>query len=209
MARLLHVSASPRGERSRSLQVAEALVEEYRRLHPEDEIQRLDVFTRELPPFDGPALQAKYNIMQQQGSSEEEQRAWGQVEALIEEFKSADKYVFSLPMWNFAVPYKLKHLFDVIVQPGYTFSFDPEKGYSGLLTGKPVAAVYARGGEYSSPEAAQLDFQKPYLETILGFIGLVDVRPVVVEPTLVGGPDAAQQRVREAIERAREVAAAL
>ena len=24
-------------------------------------------------------------------------------------FKSADKYIVSLPMWNFGIPYKLKH----------------------------------------------------------------------------------------------------
>lgn len=45
------------------------------------------------------------------------------VEDVIEQFTAADKYLFSLPMWNFGIPYKLKHYIDVIVQPGYTFSF--------------------------------------------------------------------------------------
>ena len=42
----------------------------------------------------------------------------------------------------------MKHLIDVIVQPGLTFSFSPTEGYKGLVTGKKAAAVYARGGAY-------------------------------------------------------------
>ena len=77
-------------------------------------------------------------------------KAWKRVTGVIERFKSADWYLFSLPMWNFGVPYVLKHLIDVIVQPGLTFSFSPTEGYKGLVTGKKAVAVYARGGAYGS-----------------------------------------------------------
>jgi FMN-dependent NADH-azoreductase len=204
MARVVHIAASPRGDRSKSLQVARAFLQEYRRREPDDEISEINVFTMELPDFDGPALQAKYNILHGQESGEIERTAWSQVEAVIADFKAADKYVVSLPMWNFGIPYRMKHYFDVIVQPGYTFSFDPQEGYAGLVTGRPVIAIYARGGEYA--EAAQLDLQKPYIETILGFIGLTDVRSIVVEPTLAGGPDRAAERIQQALAKAKELA---
>jgi len=206
MAQVLHVSASPRGDRSKSLQVAFALLEEYGLRHPEDDVVHRDLFAAELPPFDGPVLQAKYNILHGQESAETEREAWRAVESVIEEFTSADKYVFSVPMWNFGIPYKLKHYFDVLVQPGYTFSFDPEKGYSGLVTGKPVVAIYARGGEYASGDAARLDLQKPYLETILAFVGLAGVHSIVIEPTLAGGPDVAEARLEQAIAEAKRLA---
>jgi putative NADPH-quinone reductase len=32
-------------------------------------------------------------------------------------------------MWNFGIPYKLKHYIDVLTQPGQTFNFDPTTGY--------------------------------------------------------------------------------
>ncbi len=206
MARVLHISASPRGDRSKSFQVAQTFLEGYRSRTPDDEIAHLDLFATELPPFDGLVLQAKYNILHGQQSTEAEREAWRAVESVVEEFTSADKYVFSLPMWNFGIPYKLKHYFDVLVQPGYTFSFDPENGYSGLVTGKPIVAIYARGGEYASAEAAHLDLQKPSVDTILGFIGLTDVRSVVIEPTLAGGPDLADERLQQAIAQAKELA---
>jgi FMN-dependent NADH-azoreductase len=41
---------------------------------------------------------------------------------------------------------------------------------------------------------------------MLGFIGLTDVRVLVVEPTLAGGPELAKQKRAEAIEKAKEMA---
>jgi FMN-dependent NADH-azoreductase len=99
-------------------------------------------------------------------------------------FKSADKYLISLPMWNFSIPYKLKHYIDLIVHRGLTFSFTPGKGYKGLVTGKPLAAVYARGGAYSPGSGAESwDQQSKYLKHIFGFIGFTDIREIFVEPT--------------------------
>jgi len=108
-------------------------------------------------------------------------------------------------MWNFGIPYRLKQYIDLLVQPSYTFAFDPEKGYSGLVTGKPAFVAYARGGEYAEgTEAAAFDFQKKYLETVLGFIGFTEIQSVVVEPTLHGGPEVAKEKREAAIEKARE-----
>ena len=50
------------------------------------------------------------------------------------------------------------------------------------------------------------DLQKKYLELILALIGFSDIRSVVVEPALAGGPDIAEQRRAEAIEKARRIA---
>jgi FMN-dependent NADH-azoreductase len=207
MSKLLYIQASPRGERSRSVAVADAFVEAYRGAHPDDEIATLNVCTADLPPFDGLALQAKYTILHGKDHTPEELDAWKAVEAAIQQFKSADKYVFAVPMWNFGIPYRLKHYIDILVQPTYTFSFSPEEGYSGLVTGKPVFLAYARGGDYpEGTEAQAMDFQRKYLETILGFIGLTDIRSVIVQPTLMGGPDVAAQRQDEAIAKARQIA---
>src|SRR3990172_7457267 len=152
MATVLPVVASPRGERSYSRRVARAFLEAYRRQSPEDKTVDLDLSTAELPTIDGLVLQAKYNLLHGRNHTTAQRRAWSEVEAVIDRFKAADKYVFSLPMWNFGIPYILKNFFELLFQPGYTFAFDPKKGFSGLLTAKPVAAIYARGGEYSAPD---------------------------------------------------------
>lgn len=207
MSRLLYIKASPRNERSHSIAVADAFVAAYKESHPEDEVVTVDLFEVELPAFDGFALQAKYTILNGENPSGDEKSAWRAVEQVIEEFKSADKYVIATPMWNFSIPYKLKHYIDVIVQPGYTFSYSPEEGYSGLVTGKPVFVAYARGGEYhAGSEAEDLDMQSKYLNLILGFIGFTDIRSLMVEPTLMGGPEVAAQKRTDTVAKAKEMA---
>ena len=207
MSKLLYIQASPRAGRSHSMAVADAFVEAYRENNPNDEIATLDIFKRDLVPFDGLAVQAKYTILHGQRHSQEEMNAWKAVEAIIEEFKSADKYVMAVPMWNFGIPYRLKHYIDIIVQPGYTFSYTPEEGYRGLVTGKPVFVAYARGGEYPpGTDYEAFDLQKRYLEMILGFMGFTDIRSIVVDPTLMGGPEVAKAKRESAIEKARQMA---
>ncbi len=207
MSKILYIQASPRIQRSHSIAVADAFVESYEQTHADDEIMTLNLFETSLPSFDGLAVQAKYTILHGKSHSEEEFRAWKNVEHVIAQFTSADKYVLATPMWNFNIPYRLKQYIDILVQPGYTFSYSEDKGYEGLVTGKPLLAVYARGGEYpAGSEAEAFDFQSKYVELIFGFMGFTDVRSVVVEPTLQGGPDVAKTRVREAIDRAKEMA---
>ena len=207
MSKLLYLKASPRGERSHSVTVADAFVASYKESHPEDEVVTIDLFERDLPAFDGFALQAKYSILGGQSPSGDEKAAWGAIEQVIEEFTSADKYVVATPMWNFSLPYKLKHYIDVIVQPGYTFNYSPETGYSGLVTGKPVFIAYARGGEYPvGSDAEGFDFQSKYLNLAFGFIGFTDIRTLMIEPTLMGGPEVAEQKRAEALEKARSMA---
>jgi len=186
MSELLHIQASPRKSRSSSLAVAQEFVAAYRAANPGDKIEIWDLWNTALPEFDGAAM---YTIMHGETPSEKETEAWNEVRQVFERFASADKYLISVPMWNFGIPYRLKHLIDVITQPGLAFRFSPGSGYEGLVKNKPVVVVYARGGEYSSAEQGRrFDFQKPYIETLLGFIGFADIESIVVEPTL-GPPD--------------------
>ena len=186
MSKLLHIQSSPRGDRSASIQVARHFLEVYRAKHPGDTVELLDLWQTSLPEFNGATINAKYAVMHGQKPTGDEIRAWEVVTKLAEHFKSADKYLFSLPMWNFGIPYKLKHFIDVLVQPGLAFSFTPDGGYKGLVTGKPAVAIYARGGAYGPGSGAEAyDSQSSYLKQILGFIGITGIKEVFVEPTAV------------------------
>lgn len=192
MSKLLYIESSPRKERSKSIRVSHAFLDSYRQANPNDEVTVIDLWEKKLPEFDGYTIDAKYQVMHGQGFDALQQSAWQAVVDLCNEFKSADKFLFSLPMWNFGIPYKLKHYIDIIAQPGQTFSFDPAKGYSGLVTGKPVAVVYARGGAYSNDATKGLDFQKGYMDLLLGFIGFTNIQSILVEPTLAAPIDVAK-----------------
>ena len=190
MSKLLHIQGSPMNDRSFSARAARAFLEAYRKAHQADTVETLDIWTADLPAFDGTAASGKYKVMRGLPHADAEARAWSRVVETINHFKSFDKYLVSTPMWNFSIPYRLKQYLDVLVQPGLTFSFDPKTGYSGLVTGRPVQLIAARGGEYPQGSgAAAMDHQRPYLELILGFIGFADIRTLVVEPTLAPGAD--------------------
>lgn len=199
MAKVLYIEASPRKKRSSSIAVANTFLESYKAHNPRDEIHTVDLWKKELPAFDEDAIDAKFAIMHKQPHTAAEAAAWKAVVDVIEEFKSADKYVISLPMWNFGIPYKLKHYIDVLVQPGLTFSFSPAEGYKGLVTGKKIQLIYARGGAYGSGTGAEfLDLQTSYMKTILGFIGFDAIGSILVEPTLAGTPDEKEKMLKAA-----------
>lgn len=207
MSKVLYIKASPMGKLSYSTAVADAFVEAYKKSHPKDNVKVLDVFAGKLPEFDFLAASGKYKIIHGKPHSAEEKQAWEKVVAVIEEFKSADKFVFAVPMWNFSIPYRLKQYIDIIVQPGLTFSTDEKGNYIGLVKNKPVFIAYARGGRYppgSQQEA--FDLQKKYWELILAFMGLSNIRSVIVEPTLMEGPEVAQKQKVQAIEKAKGIA---
>lgn len=209
MALLLYIQASPRIDRSYSIAVANAFVQCYKQTHPKDRVRTINLFKAQIPAFDGPTLQAKYDIMHGRSKDPTATKAWGLVEKAIGIFKSADRYLFAVPMWNFGIPYRLKHYLDVIIQPGYTFAVS-EAGYKGLVTGRPAVVVYARGGSYQegSPVEAY-DLQTRYLELALRFMGIEQIHSIIVEPTLAGGPDQASQARQQAVEKARQIAARL
>ena len=209
MGSILYIKASPRTETSYSVAVADAFVDAYRQKNPADEIRTVDIFERPLPAFDLPVVTAKYRIMDGEEHSPEDRRVWSEVVSVIDEFRSADKYVMAVPMWNFSIPYRLKQYIDIIVQPGLTFSVTADGGYKGLVKGKPVFIAYARGGQYpAGTDYEPFDLQKGYLELILAFIGFSDIRSVVVEPTLTGGAEVAKRKRAEAVEKARQMAGA-
>ncbi len=206
--KLLHLQASPMEERSYSTRAAEYFLKEYGKNHPDDTIQKLDIWSEDLPPFDLTAASGKYKVMRGQPHSDEEAGAWKAVKETAEKFTSADKVVVSSPMWNFSIPYRLKQFLDIIIQPGITFSFTPEEGYKGLVTGKPLLIILARGGEYrEGSDASAYDHQRGYLDLIFRFIGFENLKEIIViEPTLMGGKEAAEAALAEAIEKGKRIA---
>jgi FMN-dependent NADH-azoreductase len=209
MAKLLYIESSPRKARSYSIAVARAFLDAYRSAHPTDEVDSWDLWAQPMPEFDGATIDAKYAIFHGEKHSPDQAAAWTKVQDFAARFKSADKYLISLPMWNFGVPYKLKHLVDILTQPGLTFTFSPQTGYQGLVTGKPAVVVYARGGAYFPGSGAEaMDMQKPYVEMWLRFIGFTDVRSVVIEPTLAA-PEQVSQTKAKAIDAAIALARAV
>ena len=126
MTKLMHVAASPRGDRSESRGLAEVFLETYRDVNPGVEVVELDIWDGSIPEFGPDFVAAKMSIFAGQQPAGAQGRAWREVHQTFERFADADAYLFSVPMWNHTIPYKLKQLIDVVSQPGLVFGFDPD-----------------------------------------------------------------------------------
>jgi FMN-dependent NADH-azoreductase len=189
MARLLYVEASPRKDRSASIEVSRAFLEAYRAAHPDDDIETLDIWASDLPSFDGEALAAKYAGLSGVPLTARQKTVWDDIRRLAAGFLAADKLLLAVPMWNFGIPYRLKQLIDLISHKDILFAFDGAS-FRGLLKARKAVVVYARGLDYrsadSSTPASAYDFQKPYMEMWLHMIGITEIVDVVIEKTLFG-----------------------
>lgn len=201
MRKLLYIKSSPRGALSRSGQVADAFLPAYKEKYPDAEIEELDLFAIDLPEFDGDAAASKMSFFGGPSMDGKQQSIYDELVRLFEQFNSADDYLFSIPMWNFGVPWKLKLYIDLLSMPGTLFGFDPATGYSGLLKDKRATAVYS-AAIYSSDasKAFGTDHASTHFTDWLNFAGIDDVETIWYERYKMIGEDGAS----EAMEKARE-----
>ncbi len=189
--KLLYIEASPRKDDSCSSRVANAFVEAYRAAHPDDEIEHLPLFDIDLPKFSGEGANQKMAQivdMIKGGTGIEVSGEWAGVVQEIERLRSADKVVVSSPMWNFSIPYRLKHYIDLVCQPGLSFYVNAQGQYVGTITDKPIQFILASGSPYEvrfprESDGTKTDFQRAYLEHMARFIGFEDIRFIKIEPT--------------------------
>jgi FMN-dependent NADH-azoreductase len=194
--RLLNIESSPRGSKSASIAVTSAFLDAYRQACPEVVIDTLNVWEEKLPDFDQEAIGAKYKGINNEPMDEVEATVWDKIQELAARFQQADRIVVGVPMWNFAYPYKLKQLIDLVSQRNMLFTYDGNE-YGPLLKTPRALVVYARGGTYAedSPTPASLFDHQKYIDFWLKFIGVEEVRTLVVEGTTWGGKEKGAERI--------------
>jgi FMN-dependent NADH-azoreductase len=199
--KLLHLIATTRGENSRTLRVSNEFLRELKEKHPNLEVDELDLARTELPPVLDTNVNAKYMMMMGEQLDEETKRSWTRVTEMATHFASFDLYLITAPMWNFTIPYMLKHYIDVIMQAGILFAFT-ERGPQGLLKSKGMVCITSRGSDYSAGSPIHnLDFQEPYLRSIFGLAGIENIYFVHAQPM-----DLAPGLTHAAMEKAMEEA---
>lgn len=174
MANILHIDASPRGERSISRALSSELITSWKDTHSGVTVTYRDLGRSPVPHVDESWIAAAFTPPD--ARTPELNAAIELSDSLVDEFLAADRYVFGVPMYNLSIPSTFKAYIDQIVRAGRTFAVT-ENGYQGLVdSSKKVLIITSRGGTFpaGTPYEAY-DQQVPYLRTILGFIGLTDV----------------------------------
>lgn len=202
MARLLHLDASPRGERSHSRKMTRELVETWKQAHPSDTVTYRDIGRNPIPHVNEAWIAAAF--------TPEEQRTpqmWDALrvsEELVDEFLAADIYVFGVPMYNWTVTSGFKAYIDQIVRINRTWAYipdeNPEFPYKPLVHGKKMFVILSRGDGGFAPGGRnhKRDYQAPYIQEAFGMLGITDITFVAVENDEYGG-----QKLADSLAHAR------
>ena len=184
--KILQINASARREGANSTRLASQIVSRLRALDPNAQVTVRDLAANPHPVLDEAALSALFTPADQRSAEQAARVAFD--DALIAQVQDHDTLVLGVPMYNFGVSAQLKNWIDAIARSGVTFRYT-EQGPEGLLKGKTVYLALARGGRYRNTPA---DAQTPYLKTVLGFLGMTDLRFVYAEGLYMGPESAAR-----------------
>lgn len=208
MATVLHITAHPHDHQtSYSMAVGKAFIDAYREANPNDEVIPIDLYRIQVPHIDADVFSGWGKLRSGQDFSSltsDESAKVGRISELTEQFIAADKYVFVTPMWNFSFPPVMKAYLDALCVAGKTFKYT-EAGPVGLLPGKKVLHIQARGGVYSEGPAAGMESGHRYISIIMAFFGIPETQGLFVEGHNQY-PDKAAQIKEDAIARAKDLA---
>ena len=189
--KLLHIDSSVLGGNSVSRQLTQDIVAQWRTSHPGTVVDYLDLAIHAPSHLSADSLGFRA-APGAEPLTEVQKRENAVSEALVSQLLAADVVVIGAPLYNFSIPSQLKAWIDRIAQPGRTFTYTDE-GPKGLATGKTVIVASTRGGAYSTSDAGRaMEHQESYLQTVLGFIGITDVRFVRAEGLAMGDSARAQ-----------------
>jgi len=188
---LLQINTSPRSGDSMSTKFANQIVEKIQSQHKDVQLDVLDLGQKTHAILDEMSIGALFTPANARSEAQKARVAID--DALIVQAQWADTLVIGVPMYNFGIPVQLKAWLDAIARAGVTFRYT-DQGPEGLLTGKKVYLALARGGIYRDTPN---DTQVPYLNMILGFLGMTELSYVYAEGFAMG-PEAGAKAIHDA-----------
>lgn len=154
---ILHIDSSIFGDNSATKHLSAQVIARLGAAYPGAHIITRDLGADPLPHLTGADVAARGTV----------------ADPVLAEFKAANIIVIGSPMYNFGISSQLKAWIDRIGVAGETFRYTAE-GPAGLMQGKLVIVLTARGSDFSVPAFAAMDHQEPHLRTFFAFIGIDD-----------------------------------
>lgn len=192
---ILHLISSPRKGASYSIQLGNALIEQFKDTYPGSTVKVHDLTDTPFPHLEEVHLQSFFTPTESRTLAQQE--AVRHSDEAIAELMAADIIVIGAPLYNFGISSTLKAWIDHIARAGITFRYSAS-GPEGLVKGKKVYLAVSSGGIYSEGPRVSYDFVVPYLKTVLGFMGMTDVTVVRAEGTSI--PDLQATAVEKGLE---------
>jgi FMN-dependent NADH-azoreductase len=176
MNTLLRIDASIRREGSYSRDIGDFFQSQWQLKNPLGKVIRRDLTEVVIPHINKQLIEAFYR-------HEKSDDILSLSDKLIDELSMCDTLLITSALYNFSLPSSLKSYVDHLVRVNRTFSESPDGQYAGLMQNKQAVIITSKGGKYRGTNYAHLDFQDPYLQTILRFIGIERIETFSIEGT--------------------------
>lgn len=193
MSQILLLQSSLNGPASRTNQLMARFLQARREQGHQDQVVVRDLPALALPPLDSALFHA---LRGGEPASEAIRQAVVLSDQLIAELKAADLLLIGAPMYNLNVPTPLKNWFDLVARARVTFRYT-DSYPMGLVEGVRALVFSSRGGVH---QGQTTDAVTPYLESVLGLMGIAQVEFVYAEGMDLH-PQGAEQGMRQAHER--------
>jgi FMN-dependent NADH-azoreductase len=168
MTNLLHIDSSINGEQSHSRPLTDAFAEAWKTANPDGGYTYRDLAAEPIPHLTAAYFQAANTPAEARTSGQV--AVYDQFKQLRDELVAADVVLIGAPMYNFTIPSTVKTWLDHVKVPELLVN---EETGAGLLAGKKVFVVSARGGSYAPGTPREgWDFQEPLLRANFTALGL-------------------------------------
>lgn len=179
MSNMLHIMSSPQPSScSVSKKVANAFIDAYCVLNPDDNLKEIDLYQTDIPFIS----EIIVNVWNGSQTCEDDlvYQDLKRLDELCDEFISADKYVFSIPNWNSFAPPVLVEYVLAVMRLNKAFKYTKDGSITGLLKGKKAMIVIASGYTCSAPNSFKC-YAGPWIKQMLVSCGINDVDELIVE----------------------------
>lgn len=134
MSKTLIINAHPKidSASSFSLNVLDHFLKVYQQSKPGETIEQINLYSDEVPAVDQTVLSAWEKLAKGKSITADEHKVTARMSEVLQQFKSANKYVIAMPLHNFNIPSKLKDYMDNILIARETFKYT-DTGSEGLL----------------------------------------------------------------------------
>jgi FMN-dependent NADH-azoreductase len=164
-------------------------------------VTTFDVFEEDMPYFG----QDLFNAFGKMSSGEEltdiEQRIVAAKQKAKDALSAADIVVLAFPLWNLTIPAKLQTFVDYVYEAGFTFKYDENGQAVQLMKDKKAIILSARGGSYSSPEAAPMEMAATYVKNVFGGVFGMEIIDEVIIEGHNAAPDQAETIIAQGLEK--------
>lgn len=165
-----------------------------------------DVYAEDTPYFGQDLFNAFAKLQSGEELTDIEQRILAAKQKAKDALSAADIVVFAFPLWNLTIPAKLQTFIDYVYEAGYSFKYDENGNAVQLLTDKKAILLSARGGIYSTPEAAPMEMAVNYMKNVFGGVFGMEIMDEVIIEGHATAPDKADAIIAAGLEKVAEAA---